>query len=32
MKDKAAAFATVDPFEGMTGHNPGRAQNLSGGQ
>jgi len=32
MKDKVAAFATVDPFEGMTGNNPGRAQNLAGGQ
>ena len=32
MKDKTAAFATVDPFEGMTGKNPGRAENLVGGQ
>ena len=31
MKDKVAAFATVDPFEGMTGKNPGRAANLAGG-
>ena len=32
MKDRAAAFATVDPFEGMTEASPGRAQNLAGGQ
>ena len=32
MKERVAAFATVDPFEGMTGEQPGRAQNLVGGQ
>ena len=31
MKDKVAAFAAVDPFDGMTGEDPGRAQNLVGG-
>ena len=25
-------FATVDPFAGMTGSEPGRLQNLAGGQ
>ena len=28
MKDKVAAFATVDPFDEMTGKKPGHAQNL----
>jgi 1-pyrroline-5-carboxylate dehydrogenase len=32
MKDRVAAFATVDPFDGMTEASPGRAQNLAGGQ
>ena len=32
MKDKVAAFATVDPFDEMTGKKPGHAQNLAGGQ
>ena len=26
------AFATIDPFAGMTGSNPGKLQNLAGGQ
>ena len=26
------AFATVDPFAGMTGDSPGKLQNLVGGQ
>ena len=26
------SFATVDPFAGMTGSNPGKLQNLVGGQ
>ena len=32
MKDKLAAFATVDPFAGMNEKSPGLAQNLAGGQ
>ena len=32
MKDNVAAFATVDPFEGMTAEDPGRGQNLVGGR
>jgi len=32
MKDNVAAFATVDPFDGMSADNPGRAQNLVGGK
>jgi 1-pyrroline-5-carboxylate dehydrogenase len=32
MKDKVAAFATVDPFDEMTGKKPGHAQNLADGQ
>ena len=27
-----SSFATVDPFDGMTGASPAQAQNLVGGQ
>ena len=29
---KAASFATVDPFDGMTSRDPGKVQNLVGGK
>ncbi len=32
MTDRVASFATVDPFDGMTGKSPGRLQNLVGGE
>ena len=32
MNEQRTSFATVDPFEGMTGDDPGRVQNLAGGQ
>jgi 1-pyrroline-5-carboxylate dehydrogenase len=32
MSSSWQAFATVDPFEGMTGENPGTLQNLVGGR
>jgi len=32
MTDKVAAFATVDPFDGMTSAAPAQAQNLVGGE
>ena len=32
MTNKVAAFATVDPFAGMTGQAPAQAQNLVGGK
>ncbi len=32
MSDVWRSFATVDPFEGMTGDNPGRVQNLVAGE
>ena len=32
MSNKVPAFATVDPFDGMTGSDPGVLQNLVGGK
>jgi hypothetical protein len=32
MSNKVPAFATVDPFDGMTGNAPGVLQNLVGGE
>ena len=32
MSNKVPTFATIDPFDGMTGDNPGELQNLVGGQ
>ena len=32
MTDTVASFATVDPFNGMTGKAPGQLQNLVGGE
>ena len=32
MSNKVPAFATVDPFDGMTGSDPGVLQNLVGGE
>ena len=32
MSNKVPAFATIDPFDGMTGDNPGELQNLVGGK
>ncbi len=32
MTNTVASFATVDPFDGMTGESPAQAQNLVGGK
>lgn len=32
MTNKLTSFATVDPFDGMTGKAPGQVQNLAGGK